>query len=202
MAVKIAVDNECASGNNRFGRATNRRPHMDSSPLAGWENFYVIAGSSAGGLAGLTFVVITLSAEARRVNPNGLRLFVTPTIVHFVAVLGWAAFLSMPRQSILSLSVSFGIGGTVGLVYIGTITAGIRRLEGDYVPVHEDWTWNVVIPAIAYGALLAVAFVIWCRTAWSMYAVAAAMVLLMFAGIHNAWDVAVWNILSRKEDAS
>ena len=31
--------------------------------LAGWENFYVIVGSSAGGLIGLQFVVITLIAD-------------------------------------------------------------------------------------------------------------------------------------------
>ena len=31
---------------------------MEASLLAGWENFYVITGSAAGGLTGLTFVVI------------------------------------------------------------------------------------------------------------------------------------------------
>ena len=30
---------------------------MDGSLLAGWEKFYVIVGSCAGGLTGLTFVV-------------------------------------------------------------------------------------------------------------------------------------------------
>ena len=33
------------------------------NPLAGWVNFYVIAGSSAGALIGLQFVVITLITE-------------------------------------------------------------------------------------------------------------------------------------------
>ena len=31
--------------------------------LSGWENFYVIVGSSAGALIGLQFVVITLIAD-------------------------------------------------------------------------------------------------------------------------------------------
>src|ERR1700692_3336830 len=103
-------------------------PFVDTSPLSGWDNFYVIAGSSAAGLTGLTFIVITLAAEARRVNPNGLRIFITPTIVHFAAVLGWAAFLSMPGQTALSLSVCFGAGGVIGLVYIGMIGVSIRRI--------------------------------------------------------------------------
>jgi hypothetical protein len=33
------------------------------TPLAGWQNFYVIVGSSAGALIGLQFVVITLIAD-------------------------------------------------------------------------------------------------------------------------------------------
>ena len=33
--------------------------------LAGWANFYVIIGSSAGALTGLQFVVMTLIAEAQ-----------------------------------------------------------------------------------------------------------------------------------------
>ncbi len=43
--------------------------------LAGWENFYVIVGSSAGALIGLQFVVITLIAE-------------TPVLRQFAAIAG------------------------------------------------------------------------------------------------------------------
>ena len=128
---------------------------MDTSPLTGWENFYVIAGSSAAGLTGLTFIVITLAAEARRVNPNGLRIFITPTIVHFSTVLGAAAFLSMPRQTMFSVSWGCGLAGAAGIFYVGAIGAGIRRMATTYVPVREDWIWNVILPAAAYGCLLA-----------------------------------------------
>jgi hypothetical protein len=57
--------------------------------LAGWENFYVIVGSSAGALIGLQFVVITLIAN-RPIGPGqgeGAGAFATPTIVHFGTVL-------------------------------------------------------------------------------------------------------------------
>jgi len=138
---------------------------MEWSPLAGWDNFYVIAGSAAAGLTGLTFIVITLAAEAHRVNPNGLSIYITPTIVHFAAVLGAAAYLSMPHHTVLSVSLGCGFAG------------------------------------IAYGSLLAVALLIRHWPARSMYAIAAAFVLLMIAGIHNAWDIAVWNILHRADGA-
>src|SRR5271169_3245978 len=147
---------------------------MDLSPLSGWDNFYVIAGSAAAGLTGLTFVVITLSAGARRVSVTGLRVFLTPTIVHFGAVLAIAAYVSMPRQSELSLSLGLGAAGAVGLVYIGALTAAMH--------------------------LLAVGLLVWRWPQQCMYGAATVVVLLMIIGIHNAWDIAVWNTIRPPAD--
>jgi hypothetical protein len=66
--------------------------------LAGWENFYVIVGSSAGALIGLQFVVITLIAN-RPVVTDQVQAgdaFATPTVVHFGAVLLLSATASAP----------------------------------------------------------------------------------------------------------
>ena len=114
---------------------------MDSL-LGGWENFYVIVGTTAGGLTGLTFVVIALIRDASKVTPTGLGAFVTPTIVHFGGVLALAAFLSMPHQNPLSLSIGFGVAGVAGLIYCGFIAVGIRRQAVTYTPVLEDWLFN------------------------------------------------------------
>ena len=170
--------------------------------LEGWDNFLVIAGSSAAALTGLTFIVITLSAQGGRVNPNGLKVFITPTIVHFTVVLTFSAFLSMPHHTPLSLCVSLAAAGTLGLIYIGTIVASIRHMTSTYVPVHEDWIWNVILPTIAYGTWLAAAFFIWRSPHTSLYAVAAVLVLLMLIGIHNAWDIAVWNSTRTETEGS
>jgi cytochrome bd-type quinol oxidase subunit 2 len=175
---------------------------MSVSLLKDWDNFYVITGSSAAGLTGLTFVVIALSADAKRVNLRGLRAYVTPTIVHFGAVLALAAYLSMPHQNALSLSLGFGAAGIAGLVYVAGIAMTIGRISSEYIPVREDWIWNVILPAIVYGALLATALLIWRRPEESMYGVAAVSVSLMFIGIHNAWDIAVWNTVRKQGDST
>jgi cytochrome bd-type quinol oxidase subunit 2 len=175
---------------------------MTASLLADWNNFYVITGSAAAGLTGLTFVVIALSAEAKRVSLKGLRAYVTPTIVHFCAVLTLAAYLSMPHQGALSLSLGLGAAGLVGLAYVTRVGIGIAHIGSDYIPVHEDWIWNVVLPAIAYALLLGTACFIWTRPERSLYAAAAASLLLMFIGIHNAWDIAVWNTVNNKQGES
>jgi hypothetical protein len=171
---------------------------MTPSLLEGWDNFYVITGSSAGGLTGLTFVVIALAAGTKQVNPRGLRVYITPTIVHFGVVLALAAYLSMPHQGLLSLSLGFGAAGTFGVLYVGFIAANIGRISATYIPVIEDWLWNVVLPAMVYGTLLAIAFLIWRRPPECLYA--AASVLLMFIGIHNAWDIAAWNSIRKDGD--
>src|SRR5207245_5779269 len=64
------------------------------SPLATWQNFYVIIGSAAATLTGLMFVVVTLFAGVRvRVSSpsEAFATFNTPNVVHFGAALLVAA---------------------------------------------------------------------------------------------------------------
>jgi hypothetical protein len=172
------------------------------APLADWNNFYVIVGSAAAGLTGLTFVVITLAAEASRVNVVGLRTFVTPTIVHFGTVLVLSAFLSVPRLSLTGLGIGFGIVGALGLIYVGVIAAGMSEVRKHYIPVREDWLWNVIMPAVVHGVLLAVALLLRRGVELGLYLVAAMTVLLLFVGIRNAWDVAVWTSMNKQSTKS
>jgi hypothetical protein len=169
------------------------------SLLAGWENFYVITGSSAGGLTGLTFVVIALAGEANRVRVSGLRAFVTPIIVHFGVVLALAAFLSMPHQSILPLSAGFAAIATIGIVWSVVITLNMPKPGSEYVPVFEDWLWNVILPGLVYALMLAMSYTVWHHVAGALYGMAAASLALLFIGIRNAWDIAVWMTLSRPD---
>jgi hypothetical protein len=173
---------------------------MESSLLAGWDNFFVITGGAAGGLTGLTFVVITLAADAHRVRLVGVRAFVSPTIVHFGAVLALAAYLTMPRHTAFSLSLGVGAVGLAELVYIGTIAAAIHRMKGEYRPVLEDWIWNVLLPAFCFGGLLTMALLFSTWPKQCLYGVAAAIMLLMIVGIHNAWDIAVWNTVNQQTE--
>jgi hypothetical protein len=179
---------------------------VDASPLAGWENFYVIVGSAAGGLTGLTFVLIALvrdvlHRDAKGQRPTGLGAFVTPTIVHFSGILALAAFLSMPHQRVASLSIGFAVAGVAGVAYGGFIAANMPRHGARYVPVLEDWLWNVILPTIAYGCFALMAALIWTRPNETLYGVAVLSLLLLFIGIRNAWDIAVWmSFYARAED--
>jgi hypothetical protein len=170
------------------------------SLLDGWDNFYVILGSAAAGLMGLTFVIIALLSDRRRAHPSGMSGYITPTIVHFGTVLALSAFLSMPHQNMTSLSLGLGVTGIGTLTYTAVIVANIRRFASDYAPVLEDWLWHAILPTAVYGSLFAMAFFIWRQPQQTMYGIAASLTLLLFIGIHNAWDVAVSVTVERKKD--
>ena len=75
----------------------------------------------------------------------------TPTIVHFGAVLALSAYLTVPHQSALSLCVGLGAAGVAGLSYVAVVAAGMCSVATHYVPVGEDWIWNTIGPALAYA---------------------------------------------------
>ena len=76
----------------------------------------------------------------------------------------------------------------------------MRRPGSAYVPVHEDWIWNVALPTLVYGGLLVMAFLVWRKPVQTLYGVAAACLLLLFIGIRNAWDIAVWMTVKQQRE--
>ena len=121
--------------------------------LADWQSFYVLVGSSAGALTGLTFVVITISAErgedtgSASTRLTGTRVFITPTAVHFSAALWLSALLCIPGQTAVTLGALLVATGVPGLIYCATL---VRQMvgfsSGAYKPFGSDWIWNVVLP--------------------------------------------------------
>jgi len=170
-------------------------PGPSPLPLHEWETFYVIIGSSAAALTGLMFVVIALSAERQKITAAGgeetLHSFGTPIVLHFCATLFIAALVTTPRQTAATLGGCLTAAGGAGVVYCIVVAARAARQRG-YDPVLSDWVWHVVLPLLTYLLLLVSALVMRRAPTLSLYGVAAADLLLLFIGIHNAWDSAVW----------
>jgi len=167
--------------------------------LAGRENFYVIVGSSAGALIGLQFVVITLIANRPAVTDEAQAgdAFATPTVVHFGAVLLLSATASAPWRELTGPAISFGVLGLIGIVYEIIVTRRMRT-QTAYTPQLEDWLFHALLPFVAYATLAASAYAIRSSTTITMFAVAAAALLPLFIGIHNAWDTVTYHIFANK----
>jgi hypothetical protein len=161
-------------------------------PLVDWQNFYIIIGSSGAALTGLQFVVMTLSAEINvRGGGSVVDAFSTPTIVHFCAVLFISAILSAPWSVLSRVGFALGVCGVAGLVYAVIVIIRMWR-QTVYAPVLEDWTFHAVLPLLAYAALLVAAVVLERDLATILFVIGGSALLLLFIGIHNAWDAVVF----------
>ena len=156
--------------------------------LAAWSSYYVIIGSSAGALTGLMFVVVTLMAELEtRSSRPTFAAFATPTIVHFCVALVISAAMSAPWPSMSVIALFLDACGALGVVYC--IVVARRTMKQDqYTPVFEDWLWHIILPHVAYIAIIAAGVGMSRAPTPSLFALAAATLLLVLIGIHNAWD--------------
>src|SRR5438874_10593707 len=164
------------------------------APLATWQNFYVIIGSAAATLTGLLFVVATLFARVRvRVSSPGeaFATFNTPNVVHFCAALLVAAILSAPWQALWNAGLLLGLSGLGGMIYVVIVLRRARR-QTDYQPVLEDWLWHTIFPLVSYTALLVAAILLPGHPAPALFVIAAATMLLLLIGIHNALDNVIY----------
>ena len=160
------------------------------SPFVAWESFYVIIGSSAAALTGLQFVVVVLGAEARSIGPE-VGAFGTPTVVHFCAVLLMSAILSVPWRAVSNAGLALGAVGVAGIVYMAVVIRRALR-QKRYVPVLEDWLWHCTFPLIAYVTLLVAALLLRRDPPRCLLVIGATALLLLFIGIHNAWDAVTY----------
>ena len=174
--------------------------------LTTWQTFYVITGSAAATLTGLMFVVISLIVGSRaRVSPGsgGIATFSTPTVVHFGAVLLISAILNAPWPALWIAGLLLGLTGVGGVIYVIIVLRRTRR-QTDYQPVLEDWLWYTVFPLVSCTALVVAAIVLPGNPAPALLVTGAVTVLLLFTGIHNAWDTVTYIAieLTRPEDKS
>lgn len=168
-----------------------------ASALTRWDTFYLIVGSAAAALTGLQFVVIALIAELR--VPGSMQevsTFGTPTIMHFSAVLLISAVVSAPWPTPLGVGLTLAAIGVAGVAYI--VVTGLRARRTAYQPYAEDWIWYVILPMLAHATLLVSGLLVARRLAFALFLVGSATLLLLFVGIHNAWDSVTYIALERR----
>jgi len=167
----------------------------------GWENFYIMAGTAAATLAGLLFVVITLCAGlVATPAARGVHAFVTPVLVHFGGVLFLSLILLAPWPSTWPPGIILCLHGLAGIGYATFVMRLLRKL--DFITLDaRDWMAYAGIPALANAGLLAGGIGLIVEKSFAAYATAGAVMLLLFIGILDAWDLTLW-IISNREMAN
>jgi hypothetical protein len=93
-------------------------------------------------------------------------------------------------------AIVVGLCGVSGVVYTFVVIGRARR-QTHYRPVLEDWAWHAGIPFVAYAALLTASIRLAASPIPSLFIVAASALLLLFVGIHNAWDTVTFIAVER-----
>ena len=160
--------------------------------LHSWHDFYLLVGTASATLVGLMFVAATLGASVfNERNRVALQAFISPTVVNFAAALFVCIGVMIPSQTWLSLGLLLTAGGVAGLVYAGRVWVQMFVRRSFHVDVIDRMFYSAV-PLIGYLLVLAAGILLLLDKAWSAEVTAAALVVLMFAGIRNAWDMTTW----------
>src|SRR5256885_11158184 len=83
-----------------------------------WHDFYLLVGTASATLVGLMYVTASIGAQVfTEKNRAGMRAFLSPTAVHFSAVLFICILAAIPSQTWRTLAGLLAASGIAGLVY-------------------------------------------------------------------------------------
>jgi hypothetical protein len=160
----------------------------------GWENFFFMIGSASAGLIGLLFVVVTLtgSFDVDRAM-RGQRLYMTPTAFQFTVVLTLSAAALAPRTPAMAEAAIVFFVALIGLGWSVQACWGIGAMRrADDAPHWSDFWLYGALPGGLYVVLIGVAAGLRAEGGWAPYALATVLMLMLIAGIRNAWDLITW----------
>ena len=167
-------------------------PISPAELLRDWHDFYVLAGTGSATLVGLMFVAASIGAsyftERHRLP---LTAFLTPTVMHFAAVLFICLVVMIPIHDWHTIGGLLGAIGLAGVIYCGRILLQIivgNRFKVDF----GDRLFYALVPPLGHLLLLTSAVLLFSRCAAGSAVLAAALLTLLVAGIRNAWDMTLW----------
>ncbi len=173
---------------------------MTFDKLQQWHELYSVAAGIAATLMGLMFVVISLGQRSLQTE-EGFRVtraLYTPVVVFFVTIIVVSLLMLMPDTGPVALAALVGAVAAVGLGYM--IASGAYGFWRGSNLGSEDFIWYVVLPYVSYITLGTAAVMIWRTAPFGPHVEAGAVLLLLLAGIRNAWDLVVYSIQSGMHD--
>ena len=160
-----------------------------------WHDFYTLVGTASATLVGLMFVAASIGAQVfKEENNAAIQAFITPTVVHFSTVLVICILAMIPEQTGMEFVVLLSVVGFVGFVYSAKIWTQLlvrRRFSVDVV----DRLFYALVPGIGHLLVLVSGGLLFTKTASGLDCLAAALIILLLAGIRNGWDMTMWIVI-------
>jgi hypothetical protein len=160
-----------------------------------WHDFYTLIGTAAATLIGLMFVAASIaSSYMTEQHKAGIQAFFSPTVVHFAAVLITCVVLSAPSLTWTVLGALLIAIGAVGLGYSCSVWVRMGRRGFTATIDLADRFWYALSPVAGHLLIAAAAVMVLLRDERSLELLAVAIVVLLLAGIRNAWDITAWAV--------
>jgi hypothetical protein len=157
-----------------------------------WHDFYVLVGTASATLIGLLFVAASIGASIfSEKNQEGLKSFLTPTVVHFAAVLFACLLVMIPTHTRETLGGALAGGGLLGAGYCVNFVVKLfirHRFNVDFT----DRLFYAIIPFVGYLLLSSAGLLLLLKSTASTSVLAVGLLTLLLAGIRNAWDMTMW----------
>jgi len=102
-------------------------------------------------------------------------------------------------KAITPAAALWGLMGLAGVAYVVIVARRIRT-QSVYEPDFEDWLFHLLMPLAAYALLALSALAASSHADEALFGVGVATLLLLFIGIHNAWDAVAYHVLVNKPD--
>jgi hypothetical protein len=164
--------------------------------LHDWHDFYLLIGTASATLIGLMFVAASVGARFFDVErETASRAFLTPTVLHFSAVLTTCLFATAPPHRGPPLGVFLLVGGTVGMGYVCRLWIIMHRRGLTKSIDLADRSCYVFLPMVSYLILTGTAIMLLKGLALGLDVLALTLVMLLLLGIRNAWDMTLWVVL-------
>jgi hypothetical protein len=167
-----------------------------------WHDFYVLLGTASATLVGLMFVAASIGSTVfNEDHAAALQAFITPTVVHFASTLFASLVIMMPIHSWESMAALQCVGGLAGVIYSGRVLVQLiirHRFNVDLT----DRMFYALIPLVGYLLALTAAVLGFAEWPASAYVMATALVVLLLAGLRNAWDMMIWIMIKTPIDKS
>ncbi len=165
-----------------------------------WHDFYTLMGAAAATLVGLMFVAVSIGAGAFSSERGkvAMRSSLSPTVLHFSAILVISLLATIPTETWASLGALLCFMGATGAAYS---IWNSRRMTRHGITASIDLIvrlWYARLPILIYLLVVAAGTSLILRIDAALNALAIALILLLLAGIRNAWDMSVW-IIQRRE---
>jgi hypothetical protein len=161
--------------------------------VAGWHDFYILAGTAAATLVGLLFVGLSLHLQIV-VTTSEVRSLARVTLANFGAVVFMALFMVIPEGASSAGLQLIGVG-IVSLVVAGpSLVGAVRRGE---------WTFEMSamqrvrvalrfgLSGLSYLAIIAAGVLLLSSVSAAFTVLLITTVVLLVVSLRNTWDLLV-----------